>query len=239
MSLLTICQNVADFTGFERETTIIANSSPTARQMLALCQREGKQLMRVTAWPILLKEHTFSTANNTQSYALPTDFDRFIDGTAYNRTDLDAFTGPLTPQQYQLDRFGTASAGTTQRFRLKSGSNALKFDITPTPTATETVGFEYVSSHWNQKTDGTSQGAFTVDSDVGILDELLIEMGVTWRFKQMHGLDYQEDFRQYQLEVRQAISRAGGSPIISLDDARRLKVSPYSYNLPDSGYGSV
>jgi hypothetical protein len=77
------------------------------------------------------------------------------------------------------------------------------------------------------------------DTDVGILDETLIEMGVTWRFKQNHGLTYDEDFRQYQLELRQAISRAGGAPVISLDDARRLLVSPYSYNLPDSGYGAV
>ena len=239
MSLLTICQNVADFTGFERETTIISNTSPTARQLLALCQREGKQLMRTTAWPILLKEHTFNTVSGTQSYALPTDFDRFIGDTAFNRTDLDKFTGPLTPQQYQLDRHGSASAGITQRFRLKSSSNTLKFDITPTPTSAESIGFEYVSSHWNQKTDGTSQDAFTVDTDTGILDELLIEMHVTWQFKQMHGLDYAEDFRQYQLELRQAVSRSGGSPIISLDDARRLRVSPYSYNLPDSGFGSV
>jgi len=239
MSLLTICQNVADFTGFERETTIISNTSPTARQLLALCQRSGKQLMRATAWPILLKEHTFNTVSGTQSYTLPTDFDRFIGDTAFNRTDLDKFTGPLTPQQYQLDRHGSASAGITQRFRLKSSSNTLKFDITPTPTSAESIGFEYVSSHWNQKTDGTSQDAFTVDTDTGILDELLIEMHVTWQFKQMHGLDYAEDFRQYQLELRQAVSRSGGSPIISLDDARRLRVSPYSYNLPDSGYGSV
>ena len=133
MSLLTICQNVADFTGFKRETTIISNTSPTARQLLALCQRSGKQLMRATAWPILLKEHTFNTVSGTQSYALPTDFDRFIGDTAFNRTDLDKFTGPLTPQQYQLDRHGSASAGITQRFRLKSSSNTLKFDITPTP----------------------------------------------------------------------------------------------------------
>ena len=42
MSLLTICQAVSDFTGFERETSIIGNTSPTARQLLALCQREGK-----------------------------------------------------------------------------------------------------------------------------------------------------------------------------------------------------
>ena len=63
-------------------------------------------------------------------------------------------------------------------------------------------------------------------------------MGVTWRFRQMHGLDYAEDFRQYQMELRQAIARSGGAPILTMDDTRRLLVNPYSYNLPDSGYGT-
>jgi len=239
MSLLTIAQNVADFTGFERPTTVIGNTDPIARQLFAFINREGKQLMRASNWPILLKEHTFNTVNGTQSYALPTDYDRSVGSTMYNRTDLDQMIGPITPQQFQQDRHGTASAGITQKFRFKPSSNVLKFDITPTPTSAESIGFEYVSSHWNQTSGGTSQAAMAADTDVGILDETLLEMGVTWRFKQNHGLTYDEDFRQYQLELRQAISRAGGAPVISLDDARRLLVSPYSYNLPDSGYGAV
>ena len=31
-----MCQNVADFTGFERPTTVIDNTDPIARQLLAL-----------------------------------------------------------------------------------------------------------------------------------------------------------------------------------------------------------
>ncbi len=50
-----MCQNVADFTGFERPTTVIDNTDPIARQLLALAQREGKQLMRVSDWAILKK----------------------------------------------------------------------------------------------------------------------------------------------------------------------------------------
>ena len=145
--------------------------------------------------------------------------------------------GPITPQQYQADRFGTTTGGVVERFRLKPSSNALRFDLTPTPTATESIGFEYISSHWNQTSSGTSQAAMAADTDIGILDETLLEMGVTWRFKQNHGLAYDEDFRQYQLELRQAISRSGGAPIITMDDARKYLVDPYSYNLPDSGYG--
>ena len=106
MSLLTIAQAVADYTGFERPTSVVGNTDPIARQLLAFINRQGKQLMRANNWPILLKEHTFNTVNGTQSYALPTDFDRSLDGTVYNRTDTDQMTGPITPQQYALDRYG-------------------------------------------------------------------------------------------------------------------------------------
>jgi hypothetical protein len=88
MSLLTIAQNVADFTGFERPSTVVGNTDPIARQLFAFINREGKQLMRSNNWPVLLKEHTFNTVNGTQSYDLPTDYDRSVGSTMYNRTDL-------------------------------------------------------------------------------------------------------------------------------------------------------
>jgi len=238
MTLLTICQNVADFTGFERPTTVIDNTDPIARQLLALAKREGTQLMRATAWPILLKEHTFSTSSGTAAYALPADFDRLVNETVYNRSDNDIFSGPLTPAEYQLQNYGTASSGTTEKFRLKAASNALKFEIDPTPSSTQTIGFEYVSSYYSQSSGGTGQAAWAADTDTGILDESLFELGLTWRFKQAHGLSYDQDYREYQLELRQAISRQGSSPIISMDDARRLIVSPYSYNLNDGNNGT-
>ena len=237
MSLLTICQNVADFTGFERPVTVIDNTDPIARQLLALAKREGTQLMKTTAWPVLLKEHTFSTSSGTAAYALPSDFDRLVNETAYNRSDNDIFTGPMTPAQYQLQNHGTASSGTTEKFRLKAASNALKFEIDPTPSSTQTIGFEYVSSFYSQTSGGTGQAAWAADTDTGILPEYLMEMGLTWRFKSSHGLDYAEDYRQYQLEVRQAVASQGSAPLLSMDDARRLVVSPYSYNLNDGNYG--
>ena len=237
MTLLTICQNVADFTGFERPTSVIDNNDPIARQLLALAKREGTQLVKITPWPVLLKEHTFSTSSGTAAYSLPADFDRLVNETAFNRSDNDIFTGPLTPAQYQLQNYGTASSGTTEKFRLKAASNALKFEIDPTPSSTQTIGFEYVSSYYSQTSGGAGQAAWAADNNTGILPEYLMEMGLTWRFRQAHGLDYAEDYRQYQLEVRQAVASQGGSPIISMDDARRLVVSPYSYNLNDGNYG--
>ena len=229
-----MCQNVADFTGFERPTSVISNTDPIARQLLALAQREGKQLMRVSDWAILKKEHTFSTSNGTAAYALPSDFDRLVLETSYNRSDNDILTGPISSAEYQLVNHGMATTGTTEKFRLKAASNALKFELDPTPSSTQTIGFEYVSNQFCQSSGGSGQAAWAADTDTGILDETTMEMGITWRFKAAHGLDFAEDFRQYQLEVRQAVARNGSSPVLQLDDARKLIVGPYQ---SDGNYG--
>jgi len=234
MTILSMCQNVADFTGFERPTSVISNTDPIARQLLALAQREGKQLMRVSDWAILKKEHTFSTSNGTAAYALPSDFDRLVLETSYNRSDNDILTGPISSAEYQLVNHGMATTGTTEKFRLKAASNALKFELDPTPSSTQTIGFEYVSNQFCQSSGGSGQAAWTADTDTGILDETTMEMGITWRFKAAHGLDFAEDFRQYQLEVRQAVARNGSSPVLQLDDARKLIVGPYQ---SDGNYG--
>jgi len=234
MTILSMCQNVADFTGFERPTSVISNTDPIARQLLALAQREGKQLMRVSDWAILKKEHTFSTSSGTAAYALPSDFDRLVLETSYNRSDNDILTGPITSSEYQLVNHGMATTGTTEKFRLKAASNALKFELDPTPSSTQTIGFEYVSTQFCQSSGGSGQAEWAADTDTGILDETTMEMGITWRFKAAHGLEYGEDYKQYQLEVRQAVARNGSSPVLQLDDARKLIVGPYQ---SDGNYG--
>jgi hypothetical protein len=234
MTILSMCQNVADFTGFERPTSVISNTDPIARQLLALAQREGKQLMRVSDWAILKKEHTFSTSSGTAAYALPSDFDRLVLETSYNRSDNDILTGPITSSEYQLVNHGMATTGTTEKFRLKAASNALKFELDPTPSSTQTIGFEYVSTQFCQSSGGSGQAVWTADTDTGILDETTMEMGITWRFKAAHGLEYGEDYKQYQLEVRQAVARNGSSPVLQLDDARKLIIGPYQ---SDGNYG--
>ncbi len=234
MTILSMCQNVADFTGFERPTSVISNTDPIARQLLALAQREGKQLMRVSDWAILKKEHTFSTSSGTAAYALPSDFDRLVLETSYNRSDNDILTGPISSSEYQLVNHGMATTGTTEKFRLKAASNALKFELDPTPSSTQTIGFEYVSTQFCQSSGGSGQAVWTADTDTGILDETTMEMGITWRFKAAHGLEYGEDYKQYQLEVRQAVARNGSSPVLQLDDARKLIVGPYQ---SDGNYG--
>jgi hypothetical protein len=47
--------------------------------------------------------------------------------------------------------------------------------------------FEYQSTYFCQSSAGADQSAWAADTDVGVLDENLMELGVIWRFKKKNG----------------------------------------------------
>jgi hypothetical protein len=140
-----------------------------------------------------------------QTGAIPTDFDRFIDDTFYNRTLTREVNGPLSAQEWA---FNKSVVGTTiiEAFRRR-GNSIL---ITPTPSTGITYAYEYVSLNWCQSAVAVAQSAWAADTDTGILDEELIKLGIIWRFRSAKGLDYSESFRTYEAQLAQAIGRDGG-----------------------------
>ena len=146
-------------------------------------------------------------------------------GSATGQFWIDTSTSPDTLKV-------KTGSGTTSANYTTLGNIAANFGhaTAASPTFTGNVGFPAGSS-------SSLPIRNAADTDTGILDETTMEMGITWRFKAAHGLDYAEDYRQYQLEVRQAVARNGSAPVLQMDDARRLIVSPYSYNLNDGNYG--
>src|SRR5688572_457522 len=70
-------------------------------QLRALLKSLGQRLVRDFKWSHLTKEHTFDTADGVSNYTLPDDFQRIVDGTAWNRTTDLPLVGPLNAQQWQ------------------------------------------------------------------------------------------------------------------------------------------
>jgi len=236
MSLLTICQSVLRETGFNNLTAIASSSDENARRLFGLANREGKALMKRHDWTVLQKEHTFSTANGTANYALPSDFDRFIKVTGWDRTNYWALQGPITPQEWQLIKSGITQTGPRRRYRIKPSSQTNYIYLDPTPTTTDSLVFEYISNQFCQSSGGTAQSAFAADGDLGIGDfEYLITLGIKWRWLAALGLSYAEERREYDLELERAIARDGDQPKLSLNGNRRWLPGA---NIPESGFGS-
>jgi hypothetical protein len=225
LSLLTLVQDATDRLGIVRPTAVIGTSDTQVRQLLGLAQQEGKELARRYAWQALTREKTFtSTATEVQSSALPTDFDRFVKDTFYNRSDTRIVSGPLTAQEYQ-DYKSRLTSIVYDAFRVR-GNDIL---ILPTPAAGLTFAFEYISNAWCRNAAATVlRSAWAADDDTGMIDEEIMTLGLQWRFLKAKGFDYGEAFQSYEAHVAAVIGRDGGSRTLNMASGfeKRLPRSP-------------
>jgi hypothetical protein len=226
-------QDITDHIGLPRPTSVIGSSDPQTRLLLRHLNIEGQHLARRHDWQALQKEKTWTAAaTQAQTGVLPTDFDRFLGGTFYNRTRNRLVTGPLTPQEWQ-DYQASLTTLVYDAFRLKGGV----LYLLPTPTGTHSYAFEYMSKYWCGPDSGSTPTltAFAADADLVYLPELLLTMGTVWRFRQARGFDYAEDFRSYETELHRIIGRDGGKRTLNMGAAHDKRV-PRAPQAPDGSW---
>lgn len=222
MSLLTIVTKACSRLSLAIPTTVMASTNAQVIQLKELAQEEGKDLARRVMWKALISEKTFTTtAAAIQTGAIPSDFDYILPDTMFNRTARRRIDGPISADEWQV--LQAAIIGRVfPAFRFR-GSKIL---ITPTPTAGQTVAYEYITKNWCQSSGETAQSAWTADSDTALIDEELHTQGLVWRFLKMRGMDHQDAFRDYTQNVMQSILREGARSRLYLDGTNRILRAP-------------
>lgn len=233
MTLLTIVDRAFGQINLAQPASVVGSTDPAVRQMLAFASEEGKELARRFDWQILQKEGTFTTvATETQVAALTstfTDFGHIINNAMWNRTQSWRCYGPLTPQQWQMRKASAAQAGIRNYFRIRGGG--LIFN--PIPSAGDAVYFEYISNKWCASSGGTAQADWVADTDVGLVDEEIIRLGIVWRYLKAKGLDYSEEFRTYELAIDNMFGDDAGNADVDMTG----EVEPVlGANIPESNW---
>lgn len=232
MSLLTVVQRACRLLKIPVPATVVGSTDVQVQQLFALANEEGNELAGSFDWQVMRKQHTFDTvATPAQTGAVPTDWDRFVANTFFNRTQMRTVIGPITPQQWQAIQAQPQLNRVFLAFIERDG----QFLITPTPAADETIAYEYVTKNWVYSgTDPVVQRSdYEQDTDTAYLDEKLIVLGVRWRFLKSNGLEYGEDFRTYMSERNQKQARDGGNGMITTTGDGQFLLSP---NLPVGGF---
>ncbi len=237
-TLLQIAQAVADELGIQRPTAVVGSQDQQVQQLLALLNREGKELAAregmAGGWPQLRREHTFATVNGQASYDFPTDLLYFINTTAWDRDQKWPMDGPVSPQEWQVLKSGTVgSVGPRTRFRIMEG----QIYLDPTPGAVHTIVLEYYSDTWCESSLGAAQRLWASDTDVPVLPDDCFILGGKWRFRRSKGLDYAEEWNEYESEVSRRIGRAGMAPIIPIGGCDYGVRLIDEENIPDQNYG--
>ena len=236
MSLLTVAQTVAEEVGLPSPSAVIGNSSKQVKQLLRLINRSGKSLAKKN-WTVLQKEHTFSTVASTASYSFPSDFERFLDQTSWDRTSYWALRGPLTPREWQIKKSGlVASATLRSNFRVKADTRVNKYFVDPTPSSIVSMVFEYVSDQWVKDSGNTTgKAAYAVDTDVALISEELIELDTIWRILARKGFAYQEEKDEAEAQIARAFAEDAGAQV--LDFGAPQPALSERLNLPEGNFG--
>jgi hypothetical protein len=213
VSLLTACQAVVKETGIgTAPSTIISNTDPSAVQLNALAERSAKSLMGYN-WQAMIREQTITTVASTETYSLPSDWDRYISETAWDATSYWQMRGQLTAQMWQAYKRGIVTLVTAQKmFRLRGNL----IYIIPTPTAVESLIIEYLrNTPWTDSTGVTYRVAATADTDKTVFSENLLVLDMKWRYKAAKGLPYDEEKAEAEDEINLAVAQDTPAPIVN------------------------
>jgi hypothetical protein len=222
MSLLLIVQDACAELGLVQPASVVGSADLQVQLLLRLAGKEGKELARRFDWQRLKTEFNFTCATDspTQIANLDntiSDFGRYINHSMFNRTTQCRVVGPLSDVEWQAKQASQLNATINNSFRIRG--NALLFY--PTPSSEDDIYFEYVSTNWAISADNVRQSAWVADTDISLIDEEVVTLGVLWRFLKAKGLDYSEEFASYERALEQiwgpdgardSIDMTGSSP---------------------------
>jgi hypothetical protein len=167
-------------------------------------------------------------------YALPSDYDRPIDRTQWDKSKHWEMLGPETAQQWQWLKSGFIATGPRIRYRLLGGY----FQIWPPISAPEYLGFEYASNAWVMATGSTTatKTAFSADTDTCVYPDRLMISGLKLKYLSAKLFDTTDARREYQGQLDIAKANDGGSQTLSMNPRLSQLLVGWA-NLPDSNYG--
>ncbi len=199
-SCLLMVQTFCGRRGLVQPNTAVSSSDTQVIQILGLLNQGGAAIARRHEWQSLTDEATFTTVAAADQGALTTiigannSFRRVIDETIWNRTTQRIVAGPLYAAERQ-GRLAIVTAGPFSEYSIRGGH--LLFD--PIPTAGESCYFEYVSNNWcTDSTAVTRRSFFTQDEDLSLFDDELHLADLQWRWNKSKGLEYAEDFNEFE-----------------------------------------
>jgi hypothetical protein len=229
-SVLSLMQDAAVETHLQRVSTIIGSTTDQTAMLLSRALHKTARELQDFGWQKLVREQTFTTvAAETQTGTpLPTTLRHFVANTFYNRAPRQRIFGPLTADEWQSQK-AVAATWSDLSFRIWGGA----WLWAPTPTAGQTIAYEYITTYIGTDTTGvTEKATFTVDTDLTYFDDELMILGIAKNVLDINGADYAEKSREFQLRLSSLLKQDGASRVISMSGQNPNKI-PMAPRVPD------
>lgn len=194
-TLLQICTFASDEIGISRPSSVVSSQEPDVQKLLRYANKTGNRIMKAYAWQQLRKGSTFAALGQyEQTGILPSDFDRMVAETFWNRSTTVNIAGPVSDVQWETLLAQNMNFPNQNYFIFRDG----QILIYPTSGVGNTLAFTYVNK--NYVVDGDTQASkdsFTKDSDTTVLDDELMIQGIIFEFLDNDGQPAATAFQKY------------------------------------------
>lgn len=166
-------------------------------------------------------------------YNLPTDFDRVVHRTQWDKTNHWEMSGPQSPQQWQYLKGGIVSAGPRLRYRIIGDT----FQVWPPPPDNATLGFEYVSKAWATAANGDPKYLFDRDDDVCVFRDRTMISGLKFEFYSIKGFDTTALYKDYVVQIQKEMALDHSAPTLMLNSRSMDAQLIGAGSIPETGFG--
>lgn len=201
-SILEICQEVADLAATKRPQDLFNVNSQQDAIFLSTAKSALDSLLRYGDWQELTKEGVLRTSNKKDKYLMEEvcpDFYSLLNNTIYVKDGNEKLIGAITPQDWMREKYFNEVSSDT-KFILQN--KMIKF-LTP-PKDNIKIVFQYRSNIvcLDAKNGYAEKSSITRNSDIPVFDEYLVKLGVLWRWLKRNGMDYSEEYNEYEREIK-------------------------------------
>lgn len=213
--------------------SVSSSSDPTTALLFHLLGQVGEDLVDKHEWQFFDKTLTITTVPGITRYALPSDFQNFVDSTAWNRTQRLPLAGPLTSQEWAYIN-ARLLGGITELIYTIEGDEIVLYS---SPSAAQSLSIAYKGKGWVR--DGADPLVFkdrpAADADVILYAPRLIVA----RLKNQWRIEKGFDTLVSQQEADDALDDAkyNDKPKRDLNMVRRANLGLATPYVADTGFG--
>ena len=109
--------------GLPAPTSLIGSTDELTLQLLDIIDEIGEDLVSRTAWPQLMRETSITLVADQEDYALPGDFESFVDDTNWDRTNEWKTSFPISPKEWQWRKNGITDVTPWRHLRVRGAGN--------------------------------------------------------------------------------------------------------------------
>ena len=200
-TILEICREVADLAAVKRPDDLFNGNSQSENIFLSVAKSALDSLLRYGDWQELTKQGCLETQEGKKSYIISEfvpDFFCLLNNTIFIKDSHERVLGAITPEQWMKDKY-FYSAAPEIKFIIQNG----RFIFLNEPPCGVKIVFQYRSNNivWDFDTF-EEKNVLSANTDVPIFDEYLVKLGILWRWLKRSGLDYSEEFNEYERELK-------------------------------------